>query len=198
MASLFTNEQLPASSEQAIREFNEKYLAVISAAPPSSWAERFRMPVGSPRTTFPISLISTKFRETKEESSRFKTMTEKDFDLKVVEFDAGYEAEALSLTTNSFAYRNWSRAPEKFRIGESRHVARQLATLLEAGGTELSPWDGIAFFSAASHLANPSDSSLGTFGNFEAAGTAPTIANIQAQATLMRAVKDENGDKLGV
>jgi len=156
------------------------------------------MPVGSPRTTFPISLISTKFRETKEESSRFKTMTEKDFDLKVVEFDAGYEAEALSLTTNSFAYRNWSRAPEKFRIGESRHVARQLATLLEAGGTELSPWDGIAFFSAASHLANPSDSSLGTFGNFEAAGTAPTIANIQAQATLMRAVKDENGDKLGV
>ena len=59
MASLFTNELLPATSEEAIREFNEKYLAVISAAPAPTWADRFVIGVGAPRVTFPISLMST-------------------------------------------------------------------------------------------------------------------------------------------
>ncbi len=107
MPSLFTSEQLPATSEAAIREFNEKYLAVISATPPSSWADRFVVSVGAPRVTFPIAMMSTKFNETREMSSRFRTMTESEFDLKVSEFDAGYEAKVIDLTSNTFAYRNW-------------------------------------------------------------------------------------------
>lgn len=193
MASLYTNEQLPTSSEAAIREFNEKYLAVISAAPPSSWADRFVVPVGAPRVTFPISLMSTKFNETMEFSSRFRSMEEKEFDLKVAEFDAGYEAKVIDLTTNTFAYRNWSAVPERFRIAESRHVARTIAALLEAGTSTVSPWDGVNFFSA-SHLANPLGTA--TFSNYQSVAAAPTVANIQAEMTAMRAVKDENGDKL--
>ena len=61
MSSLFVSEQLPTTSEQAIREFNEKYLAVLSAAPSPTWADRFKLGVGAPRVTFPISLMSTKY-----------------------------------------------------------------------------------------------------------------------------------------
>src|SRR5688572_26834405 len=132
MASLFTNEQLPKTSEEALREFNERYLASLTVGPVASWADKFKMGVGAPRTTFPISLIATKYLETKERSNRTKTLEEESFDVKVVEFDAGYEAEALQLFTNTFAYRNWQKAPGRFVTAEGKHVCKNLATLLEA------------------------------------------------------------------
>lgn len=198
MASLYTNELLPTTSEQAIREFNEKYLALISAAEPDTWADRFKMPLSAPRATFPIALMSTKFLETKEQGSRFRSMDETSFDLKVVEFDAGFEASLLDLKTNVFAYRNWQRAPERLRTAERRHICKELATLLEAGTSTTSPWDSVNFFST-SHKANPSNSAAGTFSNYQSVGAAPeTLANIQTEMTSMRAVKDENGDKAGI
>lgn len=157
MPSLFLNEQLPTTSEAALREFNEKYLAVVSAAPPSAWAERYVTPVGAPRTTFPMSIFANKFKETNVVEGTFVGMDEQSFDLNVKEFDSGTEAKLLDLFTNTFAYRNWSKAPSELRLAESRHVAQQLVTVLEAGtGTTLGtcPWDGLAFFSA-SHKSNP-------------------------------------------
>ncbi len=198
MASLYTNELLPTTSEEAIRQFNEKYLAILSAAPPSSWADRFYTTLSAPRTTFPLSAMSTKFLETKERSSRFKGFEEKSFDLKVAEFDAGFEVSLLDLKTNVFAARNWSAVPGRFRTAEMRHLAYKLGAALEAGTSTLSPWDDVAFFSASSHLANPFDSAAGTWGNYQSAGTAPSLTNIQAEMILMqKGVKDENGDKLG-
>jgi hypothetical protein len=202
MASLFTHQTLPATSEQAIREFDEKYLAAITAAAPPAWASQFLFPVGAPRTTFPIALMSTKYNETKEQSSRFKTMLEKDFDLTVVEFDAGYEAKLLDLLTNTFAYRNWGRAPAALADGEVKHVAKSLVTLLE-DPAQLSPWDGLAYFHA-SHRSNPSEvipatqGRANTWSNLQAGALAPTLANIAAEMTLMRDVRDTNGDKMGV
>ena len=202
MASLFTHQTLPATSEQAIREFNEKYLAVITAAVPDPWAGRFILPVGAPRTTFPISLMSTKYNETKEQSSRFKTMAEKDFDLTVVEFDAGYEAKLLDLLTNTFAYRNWGRVPGVFSDAEQRHVAKNLVALLE-DTAQTSPWDGELFFDT-DHRSNPKEvipetqGRKNTWSNLQSVAAAPTLANIQLEMTAMRDVRDENGDKLGV
>jgi len=199
MPPIYTSDTLPTSTEAAIREFDERYLAVVSAAPAPTWADRFKFGVSAPRNTFPISLMSTRYNETKEGSSRFESMAEKDFDVKVVEFDAGYEVKAIDLTSNSFAYRNWQQVPSRFATAEGRHVCRELATLLELGTSALSPWDGVAFFSAASHLANPSKPSAGTWGNYNASALDPaSIANLTAEITSMRAVRDENGDKLGV
>jgi hypothetical protein len=156
------------------------------------------LPVGAPRTTFPISLMSTKFQETKERSGTFKTLAEKDFDLKVVEFDAGYEAKKMDILSNTFAYRNWSNAPGRFKLAEDRHVARNVASLLENGTAVASPWDDVAFFDTA-HKANPANTSSGTFGNYQSVATDPAvIASLQAEMTQMRLVKDENGDKMGV
>ncbi len=202
MASLFTHQTLPATSEEAIRQFDEKYLAAITAAAPPGWCASFIDTVGSPRVTYPISLMSTKFNETKESSSRFKTMAEKAFDLTVVEFDAGYEAKLLDLLTNTFAYRNWGRAPAALADGEVKHVAKNLVTLLE-DSAQLSPWDGLSFFNDA-HRSNPKEVIVetqgrkNTFDNLQATTLAPTIANISAEMTLMRDVRDTNGDKLGI
>jgi Mu-like prophage major head subunit gpT len=197
MASLYTNELLPTTSEQAIREFNEKYLAVISVAPPPIWADRFVTSIGAPRATFPISLLTTKFNETKEQSSRFRKMAEESFDVKVVEYDAGHEAPMIDIFTNVFAYRNWNRVPERFRIAEGRHVTTQLATLLETGTTATSPWDSVAFFSA-SHKANPAVAGSSTWGNYQSSALDPaSVTNLTAEITSMMGVLDENGDKLG-
>ncbi len=202
MASLFIKDTLPAGSEAAIREFDEKYLAAITAAAPPGWCSGFVTPVGAPRTTFPISLISTKYNETKEQSSRFKTMAEKEFDLNVVEYDAGYEAELLKILTNTFAYRNWSKAPGKLADGEMKHVAKNLVTLLE-DTAQTSPWDGELFFDT-DHRSNPKEVIVevqgrkNTWSNLAAGTQAPTLANIASEMTLMRDVRDENGDKMGV
>lgn len=197
MASLYTNQQLPTTSEQAIREFNEKYLAVATAGPPPDWAQRFVVPVGAPRITYPLSALALKFRETKADS-RFKKMLEKSFDLKVVEFDDGIEAPVIELLTNSFRYRNWMRAPDEFVKGEARHVCRQLATILEAGTSGTTPWDDLAFFHTA-HKANPFDPATSTFSNYNNAGLDPASeANLNAECASMMGVLDINGDKLGV
>lgn len=198
MASLYTNQQLPTTSEQAIREFQERYLTVASAGAPPDWAQRFVTGVNAPRVTYPLSGLGIKFRETKSQVSRVKSMLEKSFDVKVVEYDDGVEAPLIDLTTNVFAYRNWSRAPEEFIKGEARHVCRQLATLLEAGTSTTSPWDGVNFF-ATTHKANPFDPATSTFSNYNNAGLDPASeANLTAEIASMMAVSDINGDKLGV
>jgi phage major head subunit gpT-like protein len=202
MASLFTHQTLPATSEEAIREFDEKYLTAITAAAPPAWAAPFIYSVGAPRVTFPISLMSTKYNETKEQSSRFKTMAEKAFDLTVVEFDAGYEAKLLDILTNTFAYRNWGRAPSALADGEVKHVAKQLVTLLE-DTAQTSPWDGELFFDT-DHRSNPAEvipatqGRTNTWSNLQSGATAPTLANIAVEMTAMRDVRDTNGDKMGV
>ncbi len=200
MASLFTKDQLPATSLQAIREFDERYLAAMTAAAPPTWCASAVFPVGSPLITFPISLLSSRYRETKETSSRFKTMVEKSFDLSVVEYDDGYEAPVLMLKTNTFAYRNWSRAPGALVDGEMKHVAKQIVKLLE-DTAQTSPWDGELFFDT-DHRSNPkevipaTEGRANTWSNLQTvAADAADLTKIQAEMTAMRDVRDENGDK---
>jgi hypothetical protein len=198
MASLFANEQLPTTSEQAIRIFDERYLAGVSAVEPPGWAALLgdSVDLGAPRVTFPIGLLSTKYLETKEESGRFKTMQEESFDLKVVEYDAGYEAKLIDLKSNVYAYKKWSDIPKRFLNAEKRHVNRNLVTLLEDGTSQISPWDGVAFFSAA-HKANPTGDPSTTWSNYQSVATDVTdITKLLAEVTAMEGVLDENGEKI--
>lgn len=198
MASLFTKDTLPTTSEEAIRRFDERYNAIMAAAAPSSWAERFVATVDAPRTTFPLSAFTSGFRETKETSGRFRGMNEKTFDVNVVEFDDGYEAKVADLISNVFAWQRWGEVPGEFIVSEARHHAKQLVTLLEAGASTACKYDDLSYFSAA-HLCNPLDPSSATFSNYQATPADPaTLANIQTEMTAMRAVKDVNGNKLQV
>lgn len=198
MASLFTKDTLPSTSEEAIRRFDDRYNAIVAAAAPSTWAAAFIADVDAPRTTFPLSSFTSGFRETKEESGRYRGMAGRSADVNVVEFDDGFEAKLFDILTNVFEWQRWMEVPSSFMLSEERHHATQLVTLLEAGTSTACKYDNVNFFSA-SHLCNPNDPTSSTFSNYQSSGTAPeTLVNIQTEMTSMRAVKDVNGKKLNV
>lgn len=194
--TLYTIDTLPTTSAEAIREFDDRYLAAQGVVQTDGWAETYGdfSPVSSPKVTFPISQVSGKYIATTGDS-QFKTLQETSFDLKVSEFDLGYEAKLMDLYTEIYAYRKWKNVPNMFMVGEANHRAKAIAALLESNPTI---WDGVALFHA-SHPANFFDAGAGTFGNLQAVGKDPTDMDLlAAEITAMRGVKDENGELLGV
>ncbi len=193
---LYTISTLPATSAAAMREFDDRYLACIGAAPPPSWSDFGDLiPSDSPHVTYPVSSLALKYQQTEGES-RFKTLLEKSFDIKAQEFDCGIEGKLLDITKQTFAYRNWQMGPARMMIAEARHRNRSIVTLLEAGAS--TAWvDGLNFFSAA-HLSDLNDINSTTWSNYNASGaTVVSISNIQTEVTSMQGALDENGEKVG-
>jgi hypothetical protein len=105
------------------------------------------------------------------------------------------------LVTKSFAYRKWTDASSRFAPAEQVHVARSLATLLEAGTSTLNAWEGSGiYFFDASHPANFADASAGTWSNYQSGALdCNSVGNILAECTAMETqVLDETGQKLAV
>jgi hypothetical protein len=197
MADLYTVQQLPATSQAALREFDERYLMAVGAAPPAGWAQQYGdvINTASPFTTYPISQLGMKFVRAEGEA-RFKTLAATSFDVKVVEYRAGIEAELLKLQTDPFSYRQWQNAPSRFVIGEQRHVVENIVTLLEDGVNQ-DCWDGKKFF-ATDHPANKFEGTA-SFSNYQSSTKDVTdMTKLEEEVTLMRGVLDENGKKLGV
>ena len=193
---LYTIETLPTDDQAAIREFDDRYIASIGAAPPPAWFDfGDLLPAGSPMVTFPISSLALKYAQT-EGASRFKKLLAKSFDLKAQEFDVGIEAKLLDLTTQIFAYRNWQQGPARMMLAEARLRNKSIATLLEAGAS--TPWvDGVNFFSA-SHLCDLVNAGSGTWGNYQSVAADVTdMSKLKAEVTAMQGALDENGDKIG-
>lgn len=200
--SLYESDKLPTTSQAALREFDDRYLAAQGVALPPNWAQEFGDigPTNAPLTTYPISQLSGGYEETKGDS-RFKTAIEASFDVKVLEFDMGYEAKLIDLLTGVFAYKKWTEAAGRFQVAELNHVARSIRTILEAGETTLNAWEGPGiYFFDETHPANFAEPGLGTFSNLQSTPKdANSIANIMAECTAMEEqVLDENGEKLAV
>lgn len=197
LAALYTVDTLPKTSQEAIREFNERYLMGTSQALPPTWANQLGdvIDVASPLLTFPTSVLALNFQESKGEN-RFKTLGEDSFDLKVREFDEGAEAKVIDLKTNTFAYRKWLSVADRLRLAEQRHVATRIALDVIEGNMKCG-WDGLALFHD-SHIVNPRDDEFGTFDNLQgSAKDVVSVDNIAAEFSAMIAgVKDENGEKL--
>lgn len=199
MGHLYTEDLVPANSAEAIRVFDERYLAGLSAAEPTDWVAQLGdvIELGTPLVRFPIGLLSTKYRETREESGRFKTMLDQYFDLSVVEFDEGYEAKLIDLLTNAYAYRNWQKIPQRFLTAEKKLVNVALATLIE-DSAQTTPWDGLTFFHAA-HKASPTGDVSTTWSNLQ---TTPKdvldFTSLTEELTAFGDVRDENGDKFDI
>lgn len=197
MADLFTIEQLPTTSQAAVREFDDRYIAAQGTFSPSKWFDMMGLfdTTNTPYTTFPINQISLAYQATKGDS-RFKTALEKSIDIKSVEFDEGIEAKLLALFTESFAWKRWQQGPGLLVTAEERFRGKQIATLIEAGETTLS-YDGKYFFDD-DHPINPGDVSLGTYDNLQASVKDPiSIANIETEISLFRQnCVDENGEKI--
>jgi len=194
---LYDISKLPATSQAAIREFDDRYIASIGAAQPPSWADFGDLiPVGAPMVTFPVSSFALRYQQTMGES-RFKTLAEKSFDVKTQEFDAGYEGKLVDILSQSFAYRNWTQGPARLLIAEARHRNRSIVTLLEAGESTVWPIDGRNFFSAT-HLSDFNDAASTTWSNYQVTPKdVVSIPNIEAEVTIMQGALDENGEKIG-
>lgn len=196
--SLYEHDKLPTTSGEALIEYSDRYLAAQLAAIPPAWVDEFgdAAPLNSPMATFPLSAMSGKFRET-EGDSVVETMGEEKLDLKVIEYDMGYEAKLIDLLLQVFAYRSWTQSAEYSQIAEQNHRADSIATLLEAGETT-TIWNGGYFF-RTNHPNNTKKPGLGTSSNYQASPKdCNSIANIIAERTAMRLVKDANGKKLNV
>lgn len=196
---LYPHETLPATSQDAFELFLDRYVLAYMMAEPPTWSGRFGavIPTAVMQAKFPLSILASAFKEF-QGSNRFRTLGEKDFEVKVVEYDDGVEAVWKELQQNVYALRKWASTPERWRKAEARLRNKKIAALLE-GGTAAGtcPVDGKAFFDT-DHPANLDDATLGTFSNYQSAAKAPTIDNIIAEITLMQGVLDENGDKLDV
>lgn len=196
--SLYEYDKLPTTSGEALIEYSDRYLAAQLAGLPPGWVDDFgdSAPLTSPMATFPLSAMSGKFRET-EGDSVVETMGEEKLDLKVIEYDMGYEAKLMDLLMQVFAYRAWNQSAEYSKIAEQNHRSESIATLLESGET-IAIWNNGNFF-RANHPANTKKPGLGTWSNYQAvAKDCNSIPNIIAERTEMRKVLDANGKKLKV
>ncbi|MCL2777725.1 MAG: Mu-like prophage major head subunit gpT family protein [Polyangiaceae bacterium] len=195
---LYTIEQLPSSSYAAILEWDNRYDSALKAGPAPTWRSELvpTIPLGSPDTRFPISIITAKYREFEGEH-RFRDIQDKTVDVKTLEYDAGYEESVLNLTTNPFAASRWSAAPSRLVAADSRKQDELVRQLL-AVGTTTPCYDGANFFDTQ-HLANPFDPKSLTWSNYQPVAKDFTVlGDLQGEVTAMMSVPDENGDELGV
>lgn len=212
---LYVQDTLPKTSQAAIREFSDRYLAGIGASRPTGWADTLGelVPTDSPMTTFPVAQMRTLFQKTEGES-RFGKLGEASFDVKTQEFDAGYQAKLMDLFLKIFAYRKWQEAPGRLVLAEEQFRHTSIAALIAAGASTTCV-DGANFFDTA-HPINITDSSVKTvsgasswsnnqgtaanvLGSLAVGNAGPfTIDNLQTEIVNMQTgVPDENGMLLG-
>lgn len=199
MASLNTTDLLPASSQEAIQIFDERFLAAQLLQTPSTWMETLGefYPAAAPTVVYPMAFLSLKYEETIAQEGRFRTIGEKEVQLNVVEHDDGVEIELIKILTNTFSAKRWADAAAGMVQAESIFRNRKIAAMLEAN-SDLCGWDDLSLFNDA-HLANPKDASKGTFDNLQATTKdVVSVTNLEAEIVLMMGVLDQNGDKLGV
>jgi hypothetical protein len=199
MALLNPATTLPISSQDALEIFDERYNAEQMLAQPNTWVEELGEVHSTPALTtrYPMSVLALKYAETIASEGRFKTIGEKECELTVAEYDDGVEIELLKVLTNTFSAKRWADAPAAMVQAEAIFKIRLISAALEAN-TATCGWDDLALFHD-SHLANPKDASVGTFDNYQATTKAVNdLAVLEAELTLMAAVKDVNGDRLGV
>lgn len=199
MTQMNPADTLPASSQDALEIFDERYLAAIGVVPPQTWVDELgeSSPTPALTTRYPMSILSFKYLETIAPEGRFRTIGEKDVDLTVAEYDDGVEIDLLKLLTNTFAAKRWTDAPARMVQAEAMFRLKLIADALVAN-TETCGWDGLALFHDA-HLSNPLVAGSPTFDNLQA--TTKDVANltsIEEEITAMLEVLDENGDPLNV
>lgn len=199
MAQLDPAKTLPSSSQDALEIFDERYILGLGAVQPQTWVDELGEVHTTPALTteYPMTMLSLKYAETIAGEGRFKTLGEKMTPLTVVEYDDGVEVEMVKLCSNAFVARQWENAPARMIQAEQQFKLKLIADALVANSL-VCGWDDLSLFNDA-HLSNPLIASSATFDNLQATTKdVVSLANIEAEITLMLEVLDENGDILGV
>lgn len=198
MASLNPATLLPASSQEALEIFDERYNAAQLLQQPATWVDELGEVHTTPAlsTHYPMSVLSLKFEEARGQAT-FRTIGEKEVELTVAEYQDAVEIELVKLLTNTFSAKRWYDAPAGMVQAEQIFKLKLIASALVAN-TAACGWDGLALFHDA-HLCNPLDAGSATFDNLQgSAKNVAVIADLEAEITAMAEVLDVNGDPLGV
>lgn len=191
MAILEIIDTLPATTQDAITVFNERYVAAAMRATAPGWVDKFGdvIPLDSPATVLPLSFISSKYVQARDKAGGpLARGAEKGVNMNVAEFTAGTEAPWLDLKTKSFAYAEWLKMPAIWQEEERQFRAEKVGELLNTGSGigSVCGWDDLAFFHD-SHLRNPKDAGVGTFDNLQAtAKTCLDVDNLAAEMALQQ------------
>lgn len=197
--TLYDKELLPASVQDAMILFEYRYAGAIDGAEPPGWARELGdfIVTDKPLVRFPIGEMASKYTAYKGDI-RTKDLQDRYADIKTSEYQNGYEVEAIDLIQNPVRAQQWARVPAQFVNAEGRFINNQVAALLQGGTSAGNAWD-TEFYFDTDHPANPSDSSMGTWSNYQSVAKDPAnITNITAEVALMQEVKGPDGELLGI
>lgn len=197
-SSSYVNEQLPVTAQDYIRRFDERWIGQLAVDPQDSeWVSVLaeRVELDTPLVRFPLTSWDVRYVETRADN-RDQNFTDRYFDLKVVEHDAGVEEQLMRLNQYPHLRRQWDEAPARFKLEEAEMEAYNLAQVLinnPAPTDVANSVDGVALFSTA----HPTTGTA-TWSNLNASGaTVLDVANIQAEAVAMgNQVLDNSGRRI--
>lgn len=175
MAQLNVGDTIAASVAEQVRIYDERYVANLMApAPQDDWLGIVAdiQSVSSPVVRYPVALISGSFQETKADN-RDVEWADKYVDLNVVEYDWGYEAQAIDLATNPIKQRQWAAAPGLAVAKERLKKMQLIAATLEANPVG---YDAVTLFNDSHPLEGSN-----TFDNLQA--SALDLTNVNAVLT---------------
>jgi len=185
---------IQADAEAAVTEYDYHFMEAY-AAMPDPWAQDFARVRDTQKVIqrWPVDLSSpgfTKFRGT----PKYRTLSEKFFDLEIAVFDDGVEELAKKVADVDFV--GFATQPAKMAKEAKRLINKLAASALGAGHTQVC-WDGTEFFKASGKPVNPLDPNAGTYGNY--------FTNLPLNETnLITVLKDiatrkgPNGESLGL
>lgn len=188
---------LPSGSRDALEQWDSQFIAARLTQAPDNWVMRLGRDgtVNSLETKYPLTFLGVKFVDAISNDPNWEEIGERFFTFTVSEKKAGVNIELLLLLTNAFVAQEWAQAPAAVVEAEEQLKVETVAADLEAN-TELCGWDDLALFHD-SHLVNPKKPALGTWDNLQSTPKdVISIANIEAEITLMRDVRDINNRKM--
>lgn len=187
-------QNIAADAEAAVTEYDYHFMESLSAMP-AQWAEKIARVKDSVKCIqrWPVDLSNpgfTKFQGT----SKFRTLSEKFFELVIDQFDDGVMEAAKKVADVDFV--GFATQPQKM-AKEAKRLVNKLAATALANGNTFACWDGTNFFAASGKPFNPLDTDIGTYGNYftnKALNETNLIDVLKDLATR----KAPNGESLGL
>lgn len=186
MANAYPIDSFPADTQPALIEFAMDFRSALAAAP-QSWAEQFGLVKSTSllQMNFPLPINAAEFKRLTGDPN-FRKLSHIDLTLKLDEWQDGVEEEARNIRSGDFS--GWGAQPQAMAADASELSNRLIAERLEAGTSETTNYDGLAFFSA-SHKVSPEGKA--TFSNLKT--THPlTLANVANAKKYFRQMKAPN------
>lgn len=189
-----SKNRVKEDAEAAVLEYDVYFLDAYAAAP-DPWCQRFARTRDTEKliARWPVDLSSPGFQKFRG-TPRFRTLSEKFFDLEVGVFDDGVAEDARKVAAIDFL--GFASQPQKMAI-EAKRLPNKLAAAALGTGETFLCWDGTNFFATSGKPYNPLDLDIGTYRNYFT-GLDLTETNVITVLQDLATRKAPNGESLGL